>query len=990
MADALPGATNEPNSELLAALRQLSADDLAGLLKTLKAGGTDFQQFNFGNSKNFQVSVEGGKAYIADTININAEQMSLDAAMLEQLVEKLVAAQKPSIVVPYFYPSDLGSRTFVGRVEELEELHGLLQGGEQVAIAAATGMGGIGKTELAWQYCRARREDYGGGIWWLTVRGGSLASQVLGLAVRMGLGQPPESLEAEAAKVQWCFDRWGQVVAGDRLLVLDDVVEYGPLRALLPQDARFKVLLTTRRRLGPPGQRLDLGVLSEGEALELLQRLTGFDRLSQQLVEAQELCEWLGYLPLGIELVGRYLARKPGLAVATLLERLEEKRLAALALRKVPEEMPYQLNLAAAFELSWAELDGDGQRLGCLLSLFALAPIPWELVQGCVAEWDEEELEDCRDEQLLGQSLLEFVEAGRYQLHQVIRENFAAKLEEREDAEALRPAFAQILVQKAEQVPPMATLAVQKQMQEVVPHLEALVKIGTDVLKANDAIWLYVGLARLAQAQSLWDQVEKWYTACLCTTEARQGPEHPNTAASLTNLADLYHSMGRYVEAKPLCTRSLKIREERLGPNHPETAKSLNSLASLNHSMGHYAAAEPLYARALAIREERLGLKHPETAKSLNSLAGVYTSMGRYEEAEPLYVRAIKICREQLAPEHTETATSMHNLAGLYISIGSYEKAEPLYLRSLGIRERQLGLKHPETATSLNNLAGLYASTGRYAEAESLYVLSLEINEKQLGLKHPETAVSLNNLAGLYASTGRYTEAESLYIRSLEINEEILGRNHPSTAISLNDIAELYRSMGRYIEAESLHVRSLGIREERLGPEHPDTAISLNNLGLLYELTERYVEAEPLYVRALEINKKLSPEHPLTATSLNNLAGLRTSTGRYEEAEALYQQAMQIDLSVIGGDHPDTGNDYFNLAALYVQMKRYAKAELLYHKAIQVFHNSLGEDHPNTTASFNGLVNLIITAFQTGKTDELSDHPMTQNILQQVQQQAES
>ena len=676
MADALPGATNEPNSELLAALRQLSADDLAGLLKTLKAGGTDFQQFNFGNSKNFQVSVEGGKAYIADTININAEQMSLDAAMLEQLVEKLVAAQKPSIVVPYFYPSDLGSRTFVGRVEELEELHGLLQGGEQVAIAAATGMGGIGKTELAWQYCRARREDYGGGIWWLTVRGGSLASQVLGLAVRMGLGQPPETLEAETAKVEWCFDRWGQVVDGDRLLVLDDVVDYGPLRALLPQDARFKVLLTTRKQFEEPVQVLNLGVLKRAAAFRLLRELVRDDeRIRAEVAEVKALCDWVGRLPLGIELVGRYLKRKPGLKVENLLARLNKKRLQIID--KVPAEAPYwddkwRYSLEAAFELSWAELDGDGQRLGCLLSLFALAPIPWELVQACVAEWDEEELEDCRDEQLLGQSLLEFVEVGRYQLHQVIRENFAAKLGEREDGEALRTAFAQVLArvaaQVAAQVPQIATLAVQEQMREVVPHLEALAEAGTTLLEGDDAMWPYVGLVRLAQSQSLWEQAESWYDNCFLMTEARYGPDHPQTAGSLNNLAGLYESMGRYVEAEPLYARSLKIREEQLGPDHPSTATSLNNLAGLYYALERYSEVEPLFLRAMQIDLKAIGENHPDTAIDYVNLAGLYTQLERYAEAEPLYHKAIEVFYKSLGEDHPNTTASFNGLANLIIT----------------------------------------------------------------------------------------------------------------------------------------------------------------------------------------------------------------------------------------------------------------------------------------------------------------------------------
>jgi len=737
----------------------------------------------------------------------------------------------------------------VGRAEELRELHGLLQGGERVAIAAATGMGGIGKTELAWQYCQARRRDYAGGIWWLTVREGSLASQVLGLAVRMGLGQPPEQLEAEAAKVQWCFDRWGQVVDGDRLLVLDDVVAYGPLRELLPQDERFKVLLTTRRKILLPSQRLDLGVLSEGEALELLFALWRplspgplppslgegeFEaKAAGELEEARGLCEWLGYLPLGIELVGRYLARKPGLAVATLLGRLEEKRLAALAVRKVPEEMPYQLNLAAAFELSWLELDEDGQQLGCFLSLFALAPIPWELVEACVPEEEREALEDCRDEQLLRQSLLEFVEAGRYQLHQVIRENFAAKSAGREDAEALQTAFATVLARVAAQVPQIATLAVQEQMREVVPHLEEVAQKWTAQIEDDDCGWPFTALARLCEAQSLWESAEAHLQDRLQMTEHRMGLDHPHTATSLDNLALLYQSMGFYGEAEPLCARSLKIREERLGPDHPDTATSLSNIALLYQAMGRYEEAEPLHVRSLKIREERLGPDHPGTATSLNNLAVLHQLMGRYEEAELLYVHALKISAEQLGPEHPDMAQSLNNLATLYQLMGRYEEAELLYARSLKINEEQLGPEHPDTAQSLNNLAELYRLVGRYGEAEPLYARSLKINEEQLGSDHPDTATSLNNLALLYQAMGRYGEADLLFVRSIKISKAKRGSEHPNTVASLSNLALLFYRQNRFGESERLLHQILTILDRKLGASHPSTKGTFGNLNRL-------------------------------------------------------------------------------------------------------------------------------------------------------------
>jgi tetratricopeptide (TPR) repeat protein len=265
----------------------------------------------------------------------------------------------------------------------------------------------------------------------------------------------------------------------------------------------------------------------------------------------------------------------------------------------------------------------------------------------------------------------------------------------------------------------------------------------------------------------------------------------------------------------------------------PDLAASINNLANLYHDQGIYAEAEPLYVRSLAISEEQLGANHPDTATSMNNLAGLYESIGRYAEAETLYVRSLAIRKEQLGANHLDTASSLNNLAHLYESMGRYAEAEPLYVRSLAISEEHLGASHLHTATSLNNLAILYRSTGRYAEAETLYVRSLAISEEQLGANHPHTTTSMNNLAGLYRSTGRYAEAETLYVRSLAIREEQLGANHPDTATSLNNLAYLYESMGRYVEAEPLYLRAVAIVEDKLGIDHPSTQTIRKSLQIL-------------------------------------------------------------------------------------------------------------------------------------------------------------
>jgi tetratricopeptide (TPR) repeat protein len=88
----------------------------------------------------------------------------------------------------------------------------------------------------------------------------------------------------------------------------------------------------------------------------------------------------------------------------------------------------------------------------------------------------------------------------------------------------------------------------------------------------------------------------------------RLGPEHPDTAWSLDNLAKLLRAQGDLAGARPLFERALAICEKVFGPEHPDTAQSLNQLGDLLREQGELARARPLCERALAIEALTFGL----------------------------------------------------------------------------------------------------------------------------------------------------------------------------------------------------------------------------------------------------------------------------------------------------------------------------------------------------------------------------------------------
>ncbi|MEO1387981.1 MAG: tetratricopeptide repeat protein, partial [Cyanobacteria bacterium J06634_6] len=116
-------------------------------------------------------------------------------------------------------------------------------------------------------------------------------------------------------------------------------------------------------------------------------------------------------------------------------------------------------------------------------------------------------------------------------------------------------------------------------------------------------------------------------------------------------------------------------------------------------------------------------------------------------------------------------------------------------------------------------------------------------------------------------------------------------------------------------------------------------------------------------------------------------AGLYKSQGRYEQAEPLYIQALDLWRKLLGEDHPNIAASLNNLAGLYSSQGRYEQAEPLYIQAIAILNNRLGQDHPNTKAGINNFIQLVTTVIKENQQSKLSDHPLTQSIIEWLQSQ---
>jgi tetratricopeptide (TPR) repeat protein len=728
----------------------------------------------------------------------------------------LLESSPPRTALPHIWNIPYPHNSFfLGRDEPLLRLRTQLRAGQATAISqpqAISGLGGIGKTQIAVEYAYRYYQDYQAVLWARAESKEALVSSYGALAHMLSLSQRDE--QDQAILVQ-AVKTWLQTHR-EWLLILDNADDLALIPEFLPPVLGGHLLLTTRASaLGRLAHRIEIDTLSPEQGALLILRRAGIlapdGTLAQASVRDRELAiqisQELGGLPLALDQAGAYL-EETGASLSDYQQAYLQHRVELLKQRRgLVADHPEPV--ATTWALAFGYVEESSLAAADLLRLCAyLAPeaIPEEVItQGAVH---------------LGPSL-ESVAGDAFLLGNAI--------------EALR---SYSLISRD---PSRHILSVHRLVQAVLRDAmdEADRQCWTErTIRAVHATLPSVDHPNWAR----WERLLAHTQACAEWAE-REGICFQEAAQLLQQTGWYLTERARYDEAEPLLARAYQMSEQEQGAKHLDTARIASTLALLYQDQGKYEQAEPLFQRALAIYEQQLGAQHPDTANNLNNLARLYRDQGKYEQAEPLSQRALLIREQQLGVEHPHTASSLNNLALLYQDQGKYEQAESLFQRALLIREQQLGVEHPHTASSLNNLAGLYQHQGKYAEAEPLFQRALAIYEKQLSTQHPDTATSLGNLAELYWFWGKYEQAEPLYQRALAIREQMLGSEHPDTALSYYWLAFISQQQQHYEMAEPLYQRALSIWERRLGLHHPRTSALRRNYASLLRAKGRDEEA---------------------------------------------------------------------------------------------------------------------------------------------------
>jgi tetratricopeptide (TPR) repeat protein len=783
-----------------------------------------------------------------------AHQLQLDAYNTQRLLEASLTAFSPRWYIPF--PRN---PFFTGRDTLLDRLHELL-GRERTAVLsqsyALSGLGGIGKTQVAIEYAYRYANDYTAILWVAAETRESIVASAMKHADVLHL---PEQHDQNLDSIVDAVRRWLNEHR-EWLLIFDNVEDLGLVKPLLPAARSGAVLLTTRlQHIGGIAQAINLEYMTAEEGFQFLLRranllssdASGHSLPPQEVQAAREIVMLMDGLPLALDQAGAYI-EATRCSLQDYQQLFQSSQLYLLDERDAYADHP--LSVSKTFTLAFEQLKQNNSLAAVLLTACAfLAP------------------ED-------------------------IPETFFS-----EGALHLGPSFEELATDPFQFNDAIKALQTYSLLQRNAnTHTLTIHRLVQVVLKgclpeAVQRIWVTLVLRTMSQLfpanektqADYWQIAEQLLPHALtCITQGEQWKIDEIPYIVLMNHVATYLSEGAsYVEAESLYEQALRIGEPRLGSEHPLVAEALYGQARLYFKQDKYEEAESLYQRALLIREQTLEAEHPLIAEVLGGLAILYYRRGQYVKAEPFYERALYIQEQTLGPEHPQVASVLNDLAGLYEEQGKYGEAEPLYQRALSIREQTLGIEHPQVASVLNNLANLYGEQSKYGEAEPLYQRALRIWEQGLGPEHIRVAHPLHGLADLYRKQCKYGEAEPLYQRALRIWEQGFGPEHSLIAYPLHGLADLYREQGKYEKVEPLYQRALRIRKQTLGPEHPEVAETLHHLAHFYQMQQQTVEALSLYQQALAIRERtLGLCHTKTNATRTAYVYLSKNLGCIEEA----------------------------------------------------------------------------------------------------------
>ncbi|MEV5720548.1 tetratricopeptide repeat protein [Amycolatopsis mediterranei] len=718
-------------------------------------------------------------------------------------------------------PADLA--TFTGRTRELAQLMDAVAGDgpRTVVVSAIEGMAGVGKTRLAVHAAHelARAGRYADVQLYVDLRGfdaeqapADPAAVLDGFLRQLGVPaqRVPDRLDQRAAMFR---DR---MEGKNALVLLDNAADDRQVRDLIPASPTCLVLITSRRTLaaldGASFHPLD--VFSRSEALDLLARIAGADRVAAEPSSAVQIVEACGYLPLAVSLAASRLRSRPAWRLADFAERIGDASLVSASIGR--------RSVRGVFDLSLAGLPGPLRRFFLTAGLFPGGDFTAQ-VAAALADVGvgaaRRMLEQLQDEHLLQQNT-----PGRYSFHDLLR-TYARELAAEEPSGGTDPGALSRLFDHYRYTAAVAMDLIEPATRERRPRVTPP---DTEAQEFD------------GRAEALgWLQTERPNLLAVAACAASCGQ-----AAHVSQLSHItwrfLHDHGHHRDALELHTLAATVTRASGDRRGLTSALRFGGLAC--ERLGMLREALAAFEQALALCEDP-----GDRAAVLEGLGNVNVLLCRYARAAGYFDQALTLW--QSLGRTLGVGNNLGNLCIASFHLGRYSAAHDYLLSALAIHQDH---GYPASQVQAHTWLGIVGErTGNHAEAAEHLDRALEIAQAH-GLPALESD-ALEVRGRVRLAQGRSDQALADLLRSLEIRGRHL--NQPNMCDSLLALGAFYQRQGEYDRALDRLGRALETARD-VGTSAGECA-ALTGLGEALAALGETASALDHHRRALELARKV-------------------------------------------------------------------------------------------------------------------------------------
>lgn len=754
---------------------------------------------------------------------------------------------------------------FIGRTSSLLRLGKLLlppsnDEPHQHNTVAITGMGGLGKSQLAIEFCYRYGRYFPGGVYWLSFADtDSVPEEIVRIGGERGMGLYNESDDLRQ------IDKIGRVTKAwqgsiPRLLIFDNCESESLLAKWMPVSGGCAVLITSRRANWARELQvstLALTYFEEAESIHLLEILLP----TIEKADAQAMASELGHLPLALHLAGSFLRRYRQISAKQYLGQIQSKSLLAHpSMRGRGTDFSptgHELDVGRTFAINWEQLDANDETDSFAIQTLAHA------VQFAPGEPLERTLlvltlpvdpDDLMQQLLLEDSLtrlisLGFINADGSKMIRIHR---------------LIVAFVQSML-------PDATIYEEAVAQPIVKQV-----------------------ADFTEARDRFDQLPISAVQLLHILETELAKATAEGASLALYWGLHLMDVGDLVNAQSYLVTALQIAEQVYGASHYETTRFLRSLATVTWQIDSPQTAKPYTERALAIYRTEFGEEHPFTARSINNLAIIHARMGNAELAIEHYKRALAI-HEKLEPEDNLEIPRIHyNLGVTYYRQGNFSLSLSHYSTARNIYQAVFEPDHPQILQLILAITIVHVLLGNYEEAHEIGQQTLGLVLERLGEHHPLTSSILTTLGIALHFLNQPTKAIKSLEQSVAIRAQVYGEEHVQLVFTLTWLGYVLHQAGETDKGLKCLERGLAIQEAS-GAKNEQYAETLTRLAdMTYDLGNPRLALTQLEQAMTIWEGDGVCQHPNASSTLNSLGDWHKEQGNLATAKASYEQAQAL------------------------------------------------------------------------------------------------